>query len=50
MQELFTDKKDFIKQYRAECEASTGRPFERLDSLNRYQALARLIASKLRTR
>ena len=46
MQQIFTDKKDFIKQYRAMCRARYGKHYEDCKEYERYAALAQLIATK----
>ena len=46
MRELFSDKQDFIRQYRQSCESTFGRPFEACHSRERYEALVELIVSK----
>ena len=46
---MFKNKKDFINQYRALCAAEVGREFEDCSRRDRYNVLARLIASKARS-
>ena len=46
MQQIFTDKKDFRKQYRAMCRAMYGKHYEDCTDFQRYSALAKLIANK----
>ena len=46
---MFKNKKDFINQYRALCTAEVGRDFEDCSRRDRYNVLARLIASKARS-
>ena len=43
---IFTDKDDFIKQYRLACEREFSKPHEELGSQERYYAMASLIAGK----
>ena len=46
MQQIFNDKKDFIKQYRAMCRARYVKHYEDCKEYERYAALAQLIATK----
>ena len=43
---IFTDKDDFIRQYRLACEREFSKPHEELGSQERYYAMASLIAGK----
>ena len=43
---IFTDKDDFIKQYRLACEREFSKPHEELGPQERYYAMASLIAGK----
>ena len=43
---IFTDKEDFIKQYRLACEREFSKSHEELGSQERYYAMASLIAGK----
>ncbi|WP_432285987.1 glycogen/starch/alpha-glucan phosphorylase [Parafannyhessea umbonata] len=43
---IFTDKDDFIRQYRLACEREFSKPHEELGSQERYYAMASLIADK----
>ena len=43
---IFTDKEDFIKQYRLACEREFSKPHEELGPQERYYAMASLIAGK----
>ena len=44
--QIFTDKQDFIKQYRAMCREKYGKHYEDCRESERYAALAQLIANK----
>ncbi len=44
--QIFTDKQDFIKQYRAMCREKYGKHYEDCTEFQRYSALARVIAGK----
>ena len=46
---MFKNKKDFVNQYRALCAAEVGREFEDCSRRDRYNVLAKLIASKARS-
>lgn len=46
MQQLFTDKQDFIKQYRRACRAIYGKSFDKCRDRERFFVLAKLIAQK----
>ena len=46
MQQIFTDKQDFVQQYRAMCREKFAKHYEDLTETERYQALAQLIANK----
>ena len=48
MKQIFEDKQDFIKQYRAMVRANTGKEFEQCGSHDRFYALAELIAVRAR--
>ena len=45
MQQIFTDKQDFIKRYRAMCRNMFGKHYEDCTDFQRYSALAHVIAS-----
>ena len=45
MQQIFTDKQDFIKRYRTMCRNMFGKHYEDCTDYQRYSALARVIAS-----
>ena len=46
MQQIFSDKEDFIKQYRTMCREKYGKHYEDCREYERYAALAQLIAIK----
>ena len=46
MQPIFTDKQDFIRQYRSVCHYTLGKHYEDMGDTERYMALATLIANK----
>lgn len=49
MNTIFESKEEFLEQYNQSIQSLSGKPFERTSNLDRYQALAKLIASKART-
>lgn len=46
MNSIFENKEEFIEQYRSACKAHFGKSFEDCSDVDRYQALAFLIADK----
>ena len=49
MNTIFDSKQEFVEQYRAAVMSISGKDFEKTSDLDRYQALAKLIAEKART-
>ncbi len=48
MNKIFDSKEDFLESYQSSVTSLSGKPFERTSDLDRFQALARLVASKAR--
>ncbi|MCI1666005.1 MAG: glycogen/starch/alpha-glucan phosphorylase [Atopobiaceae bacterium] len=49
MQRIFSDKEDFIRQYRAAFQSELGKDYEACDDQDRFTVLAKLVGKKAQT-